>query len=332
MTAAPPAVPVLKSQEWFARRTHRTDDFDLLLLAAQKAAGGTTVSVVLPARNEAGTVREVVRAVAELRGDLVDEIIVIDDRSSDATTAVAGAAGATVHQSGDLLPELGPSAGKGDVLYRSLTVAAGDIVVFLDADIRNPDPRFVSGLLGPLLLDPDVQLVKAFYDRPLQVGDRLQPSGGGRVTELLARPLINLFWPDLAGIVQPLSGEYAARRSLLASLPLFTGYGVELGLLIDTLQQAGSAAIAQVDMGQRVHHNQPLEALSRMAFSIAQVAGRRLGISVQEPLEALLPDTYLRFTRDVDRRVHPYAHRLPVLERPPLQCPIPQRPAIKEEQ
>lgn len=307
---------VADSHDWFARRTYRSEDFNRPRLAALKAAEDVSVSVVLPARNEAATVHHVVRAVAQLRDDLVDEIVVIDDGSSDETARLAAAAGARVYPAADLLPAYGPTAGKGDVLWRSLTVTSGDIVAFIDADIRNPHPRFVSGLLGPLLLDPQVELVKAFYERPMQVGDVLHRTGGGRVTELLARPLLNLLWPELAGLVQPLSGEYAGRRTLLEAIPFFTGYGVELGMLVDTLRQAGVEAIAQVDIGQRVHRNQPLDALSRMAFAIAQVALHRL----QEPTAAAMgvpsPRSYVQFNRDEDG-ITPHTSGVPVTERPP---------------
>lgn len=211
--------------DWFTRRTYHADDFDVAALAARKAALGVTVSVVLPAHNEEATVAGGVRAARQMHGTLVDQIVVIDDRSSDATARCAAAAGAEVHASSTLVPSFGPSLGKGDVLWRSLTVASGDIVVFVDADIRNPHPRFIWALIAPLLADPRIQLVKAFYDRPLAAGGVMHSAGGGRVTELLARPLLNLFWPALAQVVQPLSGEYAARRGLLEALPFFTGYG-----------------------------------------------------------------------------------------------------------
>lgn len=302
--------------DWFDRRTYNGNDFARPVLAACKASEDISVSVVLPARNEAATVQAVVGAVAELRRDLVDEIVVLDDGSTDDTARLAARAGADVHSAADLLPGHGPTAGKGDVLWRSLTVTSGDIVIFIDADIRNPGPHFVTHLLGPLLVNPQVQLVKAFYQRPVQIGEVLHPSGGGRVTELLARPLLNLLWPELAGLVQPLSGEYAGRRSLLERLPFFTGYGVELGMLVDTLNTAGMDAIAQVDLGELVHHNQPLDALSRMAFAISQVAWHRLQQHTAVGGDISSARRYVQFARDIDG-ITPHTWYVPVTERPP---------------
>lgn len=302
--------------DWFARRTYPADELDEDALAAHKDGQGLTVSVVLPAHNEEETIAAGVCAAKRLLTTLVDQIVVIDDRSTDDTARLASAAGAEVHASSRLLPAFGSSQGKGDVLWRSLSVTSGDIVVFVDADIRNPSPRFISRLLAPLLTAAGVHLVKAFYDRPVLEEGALG-DGGGRVTELLARPLLNLLWPSLAHLVQPLSGEYAARRDLLESLPFFTGYGVELGMLIDTLDVAGLDAIAQADVGERVHHNQPLDALSRMAFAIAQVAMRRAGLSEREAVPGTL-DTYVQFARDDQQRVMPRTQPVPVTERPPL--------------
>lgn len=303
--------------DWFTRRTYHADDFDVAALAARKAALGVTVSVVLPAHNEEATVAGGVRAARQMHGTLVDQIVVIDDRSSDATARCAAAAGAEVHASSTLVPSFGPSLGKGDVLWRSLTVASGDIVVFVDADIRNPHPRFIWALIAPLLADPRIQLVKAFYDRPLAAGGVMHSAGGGRVTELLARPLLNLFWPALAQVVQPLSGEYAARRGLLEALPFFTGYGVEIGMLIDTLRLVGHDAIAQVDVGQRIHRNQELDALSRMSFALTQVVMRRTGRFQQRSIRTG-SDGYMQFARDSERRVKPRTHTVTITERPPL--------------
>ncbi|CAN5878336.1 glucosyl-3-phosphoglycerate synthase [soil metagenome] len=302
-------------QDWFGARTFDSGDFSVADLARRKAALGHTVSVVLPARNEDQTIAGVVSACATLAGTLVDELVVLDGDSDDDTAELAAQAGARVHTDAQVLPEYGPPLGKGDALWRSLSVTSGDVVVFVDTDIRNPDPHFVWGLLGPLLHDPAVQLVKAFYDRPLEVGERLHPTGGGRVTELMARPLLNAFWPELAGLVQPLSGEYAARRELLELLPFFTGYGVEIGLLIDTLRVAGADAIAQVDLSTRVHRNQSLEALSRMAFGILQVALRRLSDAERAHFTAAVPTGYTQFYRDVSA-IATETHDLPVVERP----------------
>jgi glucosyl-3-phosphoglycerate synthase len=310
MTLTIPRLPLERT--WVAR------NLSLDELAARKAELGHTVSVVLPARNEADTIEGVVRACQELAGTLVDEVVVIDGGSDDATPALAAEAGAVVHSDTLIMPEYGPGLGKGDALWRGLSVTKGDIVVYVDTDIRNPHPRFVYGLLGPLLADPTLQLVKAFYDRPVEMGKILHPSGGGRVTELLARPLLNLFWPELAALVQPLSGEYAGRRELLECLPFFTGYGVELGMLVDTLRLAGAQAIGQVDLEERIHRNQDLEALSRMAFGIAQVAARRLTAEGRLGQGAELPQAYAQFTRS-EEGVAQVTHQIEVVERPPMR-------------
>jgi len=202
---------------------------------------------------------------------------VMDSGSTDATVDVAAAAGATVVRREDVLPGLAPRPGKGEVLWRSLAATSGDVLVFVDSDLRDFSTVFVTGLLGPLLTDESVQFVKATYDRALQTPDALVPAGGGRVTELVARPLIALHWPALTGFVQPLGGEYAARRALLERLPFPCGYGVEFGLLVDTYRSAGLAAMAQVDLTRRKHRNSDLHKLGQMATEILQVAERRIG-------------------------------------------------------
>ena len=305
--------------DWFSRRTARAAHYDVDALAERKAATGTSVSVVLPARDEAGTIGAVLDAVAELAGVLVDEIVVVDAGSDDGTPDIAVEHGARVHHADMLLPQFGPSLGKGDSLWRSLSVTGGDVVVFLDTDLQNPQAAWISGLLGPLLTEPSVQLVKAFYERPVKLERVQYPTGGGRVTELTARPLINMFWPQLAGLVQPLSGEYAARRKLLERLPFFSGYGVELGMLIDTLKSCGVDAIAQVDLDSRVHRNQSLPALSRMAFGIMQVAASRLADEGRANLPELeaSPLPYLQFERHGDN-VAVAQHDVAAVERPPI--------------
>lgn len=305
--------------DWFARRTFATADLDLQALIERKRAAGLTVSLVLPARNEAGTVEGVVASGMALAGRLIDEVVVLDGNSTDGTAELAAAAGATIHQDAEILTQFGAPFGKGDALWRSLTVTSGDIVAFVDTDIRNPDPRFVWGIVAPLLLDDEIGFVKGFYDRPIEIGGVLQPSGGGRVTELMARPLINLFWPALAGMVQPLSGEYAGRRGLLERIPFFTGYGVEIGLLIDVLADSGADAIAQVDVGERVHRNQDLASLSRMSFAIAHVALQRLAASGRVSFDDTLDDRYVQFLRDDHGVMTLQSGTVADVERPPLR-------------
>ena len=196
--------------------------------------------------------------------------MVIDSDSTDRTVAIADRAGRAVVRHSQILPQLGSVTGKGEALWKSLHVLDGDIVAWIDTDISNIQPRFVTGLLGPLLREPRIQYVKGFYRRPIKEGDKLMPEGGGRVTELMARPLINLFFPELSGMIQPLSGEYAGRRALLERVPFFTGYAVEIGLLIDIIEQLGLPAIGQVDLERRIHRNQPLGNLSQMAYVILQ--------------------------------------------------------------
>jgi glucosyl-3-phosphoglycerate synthase len=303
---------------WFARRTYATGDLDLDRLIAAKRTAGTTVSLVLPARNEAATIVGVVEAGMALAGRLVDEIVVVDGGSTDDTAQLAAGAGAVVYHDDSILPDVGPTRGKGDALWRSLRVTSGDLVAFVDTDIRNPHPRFVWGILAPLLLHDGVDFVKAFYDRPLQAGGVLQPSGGGRVTELTARPLLNLFWPELAGLVQPLSGEYAGRRSVLEQVPFFTGYGVEIALLIDILALRGVDAIAQIDVGRRVHRNQELHDLSRMAYAIATVALGRLSAQQRATFAEAFATRYVQFGRDAAGRVRLEPCAVVEVERPPI--------------
>src|SRR5438093_4724178 len=206
------------------------------------------------------------------RFPLVDELAVIDSRSEDRTREIAADEGVPVFIHDEILPETGTHRGKGEALWKSLHVLTGDIVVWIDTDVSSAHPKFVYGIVGPLLTRPDIQFVKAFYQRPLRMGSDLQATGGGRVTELAARPSLNLLFPEPSGIVQPLSREPAARRPLLEQLPFFSGYGVETGLLVDTLQRVGLGAIAQVDLKQRIRRNQSLYALSMMSFEVLQVA------------------------------------------------------------
>jgi glucosyl-3-phosphoglycerate synthase len=262
------------ARAWFEHRTTSAAslaeiDADGLLRA--KRRGGHRISVVLPARNEEATVG---RLVGDLRDrwmraiPLIDELVVVDSDSTDATAAVARAAGADVVATAEVLRGHGSRPGKGEALWKSLAATTGDLVVFLDADLLGDVAHYLPGLLGPLLNDPQLLYVKGCYTRPLDVDGDTQPAGGGRVTELTARPLLNALWPELAGFVQPLGGEYAGRRSALEQVPFVSGYGVEVGLLIDLLGLGGLSSLAQVDLGVRRHTSQSQEALGAMAGQV----------------------------------------------------------------
>jgi glucosyl-3-phosphoglycerate synthase len=271
------------ARAWFQHRTSSATslaDIDPDALLRAKRRGGHRVSVVLPARNEEATVGRLVADVRERwmrRVPLVDELLVVDSDSTDATADVARAAGAEVVATTDVLPAHGTRAGKGEALWKSLAATTGDLVVFLDADLVGDVAHYVPGLLGPLLRDPSVLYVKGCYTRPLEVDGHVQPAGGGRVTELTARPLLNALWPELAGFVQPLGGEYAGRRSALEQVPFVASYGVEVGLLIDLLRLGGLHALAQVDLGVRRHTSQSVEALGEMAGQVVSAVLARAG-------------------------------------------------------
>ena len=273
------AISVLVDK-WFAENTFHADEFqDLDYLLRLKREQGLSISLALPALNEEKTVGNVLKTIKQaLVSDmpLLDEIVLIDSNSEDRTREIAQGLDIPVHVHQSVLPEYGARRGKGEALWKSLYCTQGDIVIWLDTDIVNIHPRFAYGLIGPLLLRPDIQFIKGFYRRPLKVGNKTQAGGGGRVTELTARPLLNLFYPELSGVIQPLSGEYGGRRTALEQFSFFSGYGVEIGLLIDMLDIFGLKAIAQVDLKERIHHNQPLEALSKMSFAIIQAVIRKL--------------------------------------------------------
>lgn len=283
----------MTGDRWLQTRTFRGSDLDPERSAAAKAAAGVTVSVCLPTLNVADTVGQILAAVRAAWMDgpvrLVDELVVVDSRSEDRSVAIARSEGARVYQDIDVLPETGPATGKGEALWKSLHVSRGDLVLWLDSDVVGFDPAFVPGMLGPLLADEGIGYVKAAYRRDLHGTDE-----GGRVTEICARPLINLFYPELAVLAQPLSGEAAGRRDLLERLPFFTGYAVELGLLIDIWRLHGLAPIAQVDLGGRRHTNQPTAALGRMAYAISRAVLRRVAAEGRIPAEAVREEPYAR--------------------------------------
>ncbi|MFF5844690.1 glucosyl-3-phosphoglycerate synthase [Streptomyces massasporeus] len=297
-------------ERWLSTRSWSANERPLHQMLAAKQRTGQTVSVVLPALNEEATVGDIASVIRHdlmRQVPLVDELVVVDSGSTDRTSEVAAAAGARVVHRDAILPRLPAVPGKGEVLWRSLLVTRGDIVCFIDADLRDFSSDFVSGIVGPLLTDPDVDLVKAMYDRPL-AGAAGQ---GGRVTELMARPLLNMHWPQLAGFVQPLGGEYAARRSLLEQLPFPVGYGVELGMLVDALHLAGLDALAQVDVGVRKHRHQDGQALGRMAAAIYRTAQLRLARG------HLIRPSLTQFERGEDG-FEPRTYSVDTEERPPM--------------
>jgi glucosyl-3-phosphoglycerate synthase len=289
-------------------------------LVAEKESTGLSVSLVVPARNEAATVGAVVSRVREALVDtvaLLDEIVVIDSDSEDDTCSVAADAGAVVHRSQDIRPDLGSLPGKGEAMWKSTFVTTGGLLVFMDADLLDWDTHFVPGLLGPLLTEPAVSLVKGFYERPYRSGDVLTPYQGGRVTELVARPLIALLFPELAGLVQPLAGEWAIRRSLFESLSVPTGYAVELAALVDTARTLGTDAIAQVDLGRRTHRHQNLQDLGAMATQVMAAAWSRS--SGKPSAEAVT----LRQYSPVDGVIGPLDRQTPLSERPAARSVAP---------
>jgi len=296
-------------------RSHVATEFDLASLVAAK--GDTTVSVCIPARNEEPTVGQIVERIRTrlmVEAPLVDEIIVVDDHSTDATARIASDAGATVVDAATTLAEHGRGHGKGEALWKSLFASVGDIVVWCDADVRDFSTRFVSGLLGPMLTDPSIGFVKGFYERPVDGHVR----GGGRVTELVARPMLTMCFPDLAGVVQPLSGEYGGRREVLEQIPFVNGYGVDIAMLIDIVDRFGGESIAQVDLGERIHRNRPLHELSPMAAQVLQAMLRRTGTD-------LAPERFMLTPPDLEPVEISYAERPALVTLPEYRAKHPDR-------
>jgi glucosyl-3-phosphoglycerate synthase len=284
-----PVAPVLRSFEHL--------EFDAAELAERK--GPHVVSVCLPARDEAATVGAIVERIRRhlVEGtSLVDEILVVDDHSTDRTAAVAADAGARVVQAAEVLPEYGEGHGKGEAMWKSLHASEGDLIVWCDADVIGFEPHFVTGLLGPLLTDEAVAFVKGFYARPPVGG-----GGGGRVTELVARPLLSLLFPQLASVVQPLAGEFAGRRGVLEQLPFVEGYGVDIALLIDVANVFGTEVMAQVDLGSRVHRNRPLDELSPQALAVMQAVLRRAGQDVPSIAALVRPGGSVEVVKAAER-------------------------------
>ena len=281
------------SRQWMANNTFHYAQFnDLKHLVRMKEQKGVKISLCLPTLNEAKTIaKEIVIFKSELmlRYPLLDEIVVIDSGSTDQTREIAREFGADVYQASDILPHLKPFVGKGENLWKALFITTGDIIVYLDADIKNIHHRFAYGLIGPLFLNQGIKFTKAFYDRPIATrGRKVRPTGGGRVTELVIRPLFSLFFPQLTQILQPLSGEYAGYREIFEKIPFPIGYGVETSMILDIYQKWGLDVMAQVDLEKRVHRNQDTKALGKMSFAILKTFINRqeaLGlIDLKEPM------------------------------------------------
>jgi len=271
---------VIDIERWLKTNTfHHSQFWDLIQLIEEKERRGLTISLCIPTLNEEKTIgKELIMFKSELmdRYPLLDEIAVIDSGSTDRTLEVAAEFGADVYLASDILPRLGEKRGKGENLWKAIYQLNSDIICYVDADIKNIHPRFAYGLVGPLIYHPEIQYVKAFYDRPLVTSNEIRPSGGGRVTEILVRPLFSLFFPELTALIQPLSGEYAVRRGVLERLPFPIGYGVETSHLIDVYFEWGMGAFAQTDLDQRVHRHQETRSLGKMAFGILHAFFSRL--------------------------------------------------------
>ncbi|MFP4112655.1 MAG: glucosyl-3-phosphoglycerate synthase [Candidatus Woesearchaeota archaeon] len=312
----------MKVEEWFEKNKFKAKSFsDIKRLIKLKKEQNLKISLCVPTLNEGATIGKVIDILKSRLMDehkLIDEFIVVDSGSTDNTKDETEKRGVTFFSASKVLKNYGDLKGKGENLWKSLYVTTGDIIVWVDADIKNIHPRFVYGLVGPLLTHPNISFVKAFYQRPIKVGEELVPLGGGRVTELTIRPLFNMYFPRLSGFIQPLSGEYAGRRYHLERIPFFTGYGVETGMLIDFVKKFGLKSIAQVDLVKRVHRNSPLASLSRMAFGILQVFAKRanaLGkyILVRKPRDTI---RIIEHRRDGSHNL--VKRKIVDVERPPM--------------
>lgn len=313
---------MLNINNWLQTNTfHHSQFWDLLRLIKEKEKRGLSISLCIPTLNEEKTIgKEVVLFKSELqdRYPLLDEIAVIDSGSTDRTREVAASFGADVYNSADILPDLGFKRGKGENLWKAIYQLQGDIIVYVDADIKNIHPRFVYGLVAPLIHRPEIKYVKAFYDRPLALSKEIiRPSGGGRVTEILVRPLFSLFFPELTAIIQPLSGEYAVRREILERIPFPVGYGVETSHLIDVYSEYGLEAFAQTDLDQRVHRHQETRDLGKMSFGIMRAFFKRLKArGIVTDLPELTSN--LRQFQAQENRYEQVIHEIFEEERPPM--------------
>jgi glucosyl-3-phosphoglycerate synthase len=302
--------------DWFQKRSFHHDDFASIGAMHGSRIGLTTATLVLPGRNVASTIGTILDTVHRLneRSGLLCQIIVVDADSPDGTADVARRHGAEVYSENELMPEYGPCQGKGDAMWRSLSVARGDVIMFADTDTTDFEEHFVYGTLGPLLADPGIRFTKAAFRRPFAAGSSSVADGGGRVTELMAKPLINLLYPELAGFVQPLAGEFAGTAELFRSVPFFTGYGVEIGLMIDVSAVAGLDAMAQVDLGTRQNRHQPLHDLTRMASVILRATAFRTGLPVEVQHRT---ETYLHAVA-TEHGLRLDEHYSALTERPPI--------------
>ncbi len=310
-----------KIKEWIQNNTyHHSQFWDLKKLVEAKEKEGLTISLCLPTLNEEKTIgKEVILFKSELadRYPLLDEIAVIDSGSEDNTLEIAKSFGADVYLADDILPGLEPKKGKGENLWKAIYQLKGDIIVYVDADISNIHPRFVYGLVAPLIYNRQTKYVKAFYDRPLAFSGGIRPSGGGRVTEILIRPLFSLYFPELTGIIQPLSGEYAVRREVLEQIHFPIGYGVETSHLIDVYTKYGLDAFAQTDLDQRVHENQSTRSLGKMSFGILQTFIKRAkALGIIEKMED--HQTILRQTQAKEDTYEQIELEITEEERPPM--------------
>jgi glucosyl-3-phosphoglycerate synthase len=306
---------------WLKTNTfHHSAFSDLKALVAAKERSGQKISVCIPTLNEEQTIGKeivVLRSELQLRYPLVDEIAVIDSGSTDRTLEVAREFGADTYLAADILPDMGSKRGKGENLWKAIYQLKGDIIVYIDADIKNIHARFVYGLIGPLLNMPEINYVKAFYDRPLIFSEGVRPSGGGRVTEILIRPLFSLFFPELTAIIQPLSGEYAVRREVLEKIRFPIGYGVETSHLIDVFADYGLKAFGQTDLDQRVHRNQPTTDLGKMSFGILRAfLSRMTSLGMVKDMAEL--STILRQFQARDTQYEQVMMEIREEERPPM--------------
>jgi len=308
--------------QWLEKNTFHFSEFgDLYRLVEEKQRKNIKISLCLPTLNEEKTIaKEIIIMKSELmmRYPLVDELIVIDSGSTDNTVKIAASFGADVYIANEILPHLDQFRGKGENLWKALYISKGDIIVYIDADIKNIHHRFAYGLIGPLLLYDHIKYSKAFYDRPISIGkNKIRPTGGGRVTELVIRPLFSLFFPELTQIIQPLSGEYAGCREIFEKIPFPIGYGVETSMILDIYQKWGLDVIAQVDLDRRIHRNQDTKALGRMSFAILKTFINRQKRSGLIDLKHDLFDEMIQYNL-VENEYQPDILRIKGLERPPM--------------